>query len=73
MEKQEKVQVCERKKRGKQNCGNEKNKQAIIEELKEEADEEPIKVGWTHGENGRGRLTKRADALRMEERRRHDD
>ena len=28
------------------------------------------KVGWTRGKNGRGRLKKRADALRVEDRRR---
>ena len=27
-------------------------------------------MGWIHGENGRGRLTKRADACRVEGRRR---
>ena len=39
-------------------------------ESHEEAGEEPAKVGWTRGQNGRERLTKRADALRVEGRRR---
>ena len=30
-----------------------------------EAGEEPAKVGWIRGKNGRERLTKRADALRV--------
>ena len=35
-------------------------------ESQEEADEEPVKGGWTCRNNGRVRLTKRADALRVE-------
>ena len=31
-------------------------------------DEESAKVGWTHGKNGRGRLAKKADTLRVEAR-----
>ena len=37
-----------------------------MEELREEVGEEPAKVDWTCGQNGRGRLTKRADVLRVE-------
>ena len=37
---------------------------------KEEAGEEPVKVGWTCGTNGGERLTKIADALRVGGRRR---
>ena len=32
-----------------------------------------VKVGWTRGENERERLTKRADALRVEGRREEED
>ena len=39
-------------------------------EFQEEAREEPAKVGWKRGKNGRGRLTKRADAHRVKGRRR---
>ena len=31
--------------------------------------EEPVKVSWTRGKNGRGRLTERVDSLRGEGRR----
>ena len=41
-----------------------------MKEFHEEAGEEPVKVGWTRGTNGRERLVKRADALRVEGRRR---
>ena len=61
------------------NCGSEKNKQAknggaeggggCERESQEEAGEESVKVGWTRGQNGRGRLTERADALTVEGRR----
>ena len=35
-------------------------------EYHEEAGEELAKVGWTCGQNGRGQLTNRADALSVE-------
>ena len=40
------------------------------EKSHEEVDEEPAKVSWICGKNGRGPLMKRADALRVERRRR---
>ena len=69
-----KVQVCEK------NCGSEKGRLVknggaegggwCEREFQEEAGEEPIRVGWTRGKNGRGQLTEKADALRVEGRRR---
>ena len=41
-----------------------------MRESHEEAGEDQAKVGWICGKNGRERLTKRADALRVEGRRR---
>ena len=42
-----------------------------MEELREEVGvKDSFTVGWTRDKNGRGRLTKRADGLRVEGRRR---
>ena len=39
-----------------------------VNDFQEEAGEESVKVGWTRGGNGRGRLRKRAGVLRVEKR-----